>query len=71
MPDGISTYNSNILSHPPQPGWMRQCPRCGKWFALQFASRRKHELVGAVSVYRCAKCGCESEFAERHPPNAV
>jgi hypothetical protein len=62
--------NSRILAKPPQPGWLRVCPRCRRWFALCLAQRHDPP-EGRLRVFRCRYCGEETRFADRHPSGAV
>jgi hypothetical protein len=63
--------NSRILEKPPQPGWLRACPRCRRWFALRLEAKRHDPVAGYLRVFRCRYCGEETIFADRHPPAAL
>jgi hypothetical protein len=60
-----------ILQTPPQPGWLRICPHCLRWFALRLLMEKADPVLGRVRRFRCASCGRETVFAERLPPGAI
>ncbi|WP_425615980.1 hypothetical protein NA78x_005918 [Anatilimnocola sp. NA78] len=60
-----------ILPEPPRPGFLRICPQCSRWFALQLQAVRMDETVGKVQVYRCSQCDHVREYAARLPEGAV
>jgi hypothetical protein len=64
-------YNHSFLAEPPKPGIFKTCPRCRARFALQQIARRLDDRAVQINVFRCKKCGETTEFAERHPPDAI
>ena len=60
-----------MVAEPPRPGFLRACPQCGRWFALQLQSERADKIVGSVQVYRCKACDHVREYAARLPEGAV
>lgn len=62
---------SSLLKQPLQPGLLRACPSCRRWFALKHLASRKDPSVGKVCTYRCNHCSKTVEYAQYFPPNAV
>lgn len=62
---------SEILAEPLQPGGLRICLKCGRWFALTFEMERPDELLGEIRVYRCQYCNAKVEFAESLPKGVI
>ena len=66
-PGNEPIHEPGIVAFPVGPGLCRICPKCGAWFALQFAERVDHEVVGKVTRYRCKRCGEEVSYANGPP----
>jgi len=47
----IAPQRPNIFTR-----WLRRCPVCGRWFALQ-KQVTSQNIAGEKSDYTCSKCG--------------
>ena len=56
-----------LLSSPLQPGLLRICPRCQKWFALRFVASEPDVNYGKLKQYRCRSCEQVTVFAAELP----
>ena len=63
--------NLGILEWPLQPGFFRQCLKCGRLFALKLIRKEESDLCGTVRTFRCKHCGHEHVFADQHPPGVL
>ncbi len=60
-----------ILASPLQPPLFGRCPKCGRWFVFHQVLAEQSTISGAVTTYRCSRCGHEEKFAHEHPRHAV
>ena len=63
--------SNQILEEPPRTGFLRRCPRCGQWFAVEFQRSEPHEILAQIDYYRCRHCRSEMVYGKRLPPGAV
>jgi hypothetical protein len=61
----------SVLKKPPKPGFLRSCPKCGKWFALKLTQTLPDPMYGSLSSFLCKFCGKETTFAENRPPRVL
>jgi phage terminase large subunit GpA-like protein len=62
---------SRVLAEPLSAGLFRQCPHCGKWFALKFVRREHIGRSLTIKVYQCRHCERQVDVATNQPPHAV
>jgi phage terminase large subunit GpA-like protein len=39
------------------------CPKCGKWFALEYLLSKYDKTIGTVYHFRCKRCQYVAKFA--------
>jgi hypothetical protein len=67
----MANMKTPILTSPMQPSLLRQCPKCGRLFALRHLRTEQHEKMDEVKVYGCKSCGHETKYAAKLPRNTM
>jgi len=67
----MTQQRSDILADPPDPGMLRICRRCRRWFALRLQSKQPDAKAGTLRIYRCKYCGAKTIYADHHPRDAT
>lgn len=57
-----------FVHQPAGPGLLRICPKCTRWWALEFIRGETDEQHGTLHHYRCKKCENEVAFSPASDP---
>jgi DNA-directed RNA polymerase subunit RPC12/RpoP len=62
---------NGIVESPLDPGPLRRCPECRRWFGLEPVKPEPPPAPDAPPRYRCHRCGGTFEVAKPFDPRAL